>query len=358
MSEKICIICNKPYDYHYKMFGRGCLDNLYDLLEIQKPAFKIINKEYYLCTRIAWRNHKFFLNKNKKYELTKKYIALSYLDKINCNLLDDIKEKIKNDIDDISIFSKGIKNTISFTLNDIYKLYNYSQKFDNQIKKLQNVNWEKIDKELAENFIKTISFIFDVNKKINPISYIVFYSMQYTFWKVVVVGGILTNKSLAAKLLSNSLTLFGKKPENLEITDEKTITDIKNDEIFKTKIKELIEKYGKESEKFNLKDYEKNGILIRFGKGDLLYALHDATMFVNAQKNDNNTWNLEIEINDTYDFKDFKELKEYDDNENSKLTDIFSTLLNNFGVVSSEYGVIKEYDVKIKFNLNDYVVDN
>lgn len=71
MSEKRCIICNKPYDYHYMMFGRGCLDNLYELLGFSKP-FRILNKENYLCTRIAWRNHKYFLNKNKKRELAKK----------------------------------------------------------------------------------------------------------------------------------------------------------------------------------------------------------------------------------------------------------------------------------------------
>ena len=356
MSEKRCILCNRPYNYHYKMFGRGCLDNLYDLLKFRKP-FKILNKEKYLCTRIAWRNHKFFLNKNKKYELAKKYIALSYLNKMNYSLLDNIKEKIQSDINDISIFSKEIKSTISFTLNDIYKLYNYSRKFDDLIKGLQSVDWEKIDKEMAENFIESMSFIFDVTKKTNPISYAIFYSMQYIFWQVVVVGGILTDKPLSAKLLSNSLALFGKEPENLEINDERTIKDIKDDGVFKKQIKELIEKYGKQTGKFNLKDYEKDGVLLGFEGGDLLYALHDATMFVKAQKNDNNTWNLEIEINDTYDFTDFKELKEYADRENSKFTDIFSTLLNNCGVVSSEYGVIKKYDVKIKFNLNDYVVE-
>ena len=158
-------------------------------------------------------------------------------------------------------------------------------------------------------------------------------------------------------MLSNSLTLFGKEPKNLDIRDEKTINDIKDDVLFKKKIKELIEEYGKEKGKFNIKDYAKDGILIKFEKGDLLYALHDATMFANAKKNDNNTWNLQIEINDTYDFTDFKELKEYADKEDSILTDIFSTLLNNFGVVSSEYGVIKKYDIKIKFNLNNYVVE-
>lgn len=146
-------------------------------------------------------------------------------------------------------------------------------------KEVKNINWEEIDESVAENFIKSMSFIFNETKKKNPISYAVFYSMQYIFWEIVVIGG------------------------------------------------------------------------------DLLYALHDATMFVDAQNNDNNTWNFDIEINDTYDFTEFKELKEYVDKKNSILTDIVSTLLNNFGVVSSEYGVIKTYNVKIKFNINDYVIE-
>ncbi len=40
MNEKRCILCNKPYDYKYVMFGRGCLDNLYNLLGFSKtPRF-------------------------------------------------------------------------------------------------------------------------------------------------------------------------------------------------------------------------------------------------------------------------------------------------------------------------------
>lgn len=37
---------------------------------------------------------------------------------------------------------------------------------------------------------------------------------------------------------------------------------------------------------------------------------------------------------------------------------MFSTLLNNFGVVSSEYGVIKTYNLKIKFRINPCDVKN
>ena len=104
--------------------------------------------------------------------------------------------------------------------------------------------------------------------------------MQYMFWQVVVIGGMLTNKPLSVKLLTNSLILFGKETSDLLLEDDK--------------------------------------------------------------------WNLKIEIIDTYDFTDFKSINEYMDNKEARIDDIISTTLNNFAVVSSEYGVIKIYDVKIK----------
>ena len=97
----------------------------------------------------------------------------------------------------------------------------------------------------------------------------------------------------------------------------------------------------------------KEDVLIRFEGGDLLYALHNATMYVKAKKDKENKWNFEIEINDTYDFTDFKDLKEYADAKEGKLRDIFSSTLNNLGVVSSEYGVIKTYNLKIKFKTKE-----
>lgn len=353
-NEKRCVLCNKPYDYKYVMFGRGCLDNLYGLLEFSKPPRIVWNKELYLCTIIAWKNHKFFLSKRKKYALTQKYIALNYLNRMNYNFLDDIKNKIKNDINNISVFSKNIVDTISFTLNDIYKLFNYAQKFDELIKEFQNINWEEVDEKVAENFIKSISFIFDITKKSDPISYAVFYSMQYTFWQVVVVGGILTNKKLSARLLTNSLAPFGKQPSDMLIEDEETSQLILENQTFKDRINQLIKKYGEGNEEFIVDDSAPTeDILIRFDNKDLLFALHDATLFVKGSKDTNNIWNLEIEIKDTYDFTDFKSFKEYADSNKSKLEDILSTTLNNFGVVSSEYGVLKTYDVRIKFKTKE-----
>lgn len=102
MDEKRCKLCNKPYEYHYSLFGRGCLENIYKLLNFSNPPRIVWNKELYLCTRIAWRNHKFFLNKNKKYALAQKYIALKYLNKMNYDFLDDIKANISKDIKNAS----------------------------------------------------------------------------------------------------------------------------------------------------------------------------------------------------------------------------------------------------------------
>ena len=352
MNEKRCILCNRPYNYKYVMFGRGCLENLYDLLGFSKPPRIIWNKELYLCTRIAWKNHKFFLSKKKKYALSQKYIALTYLNMMNYEALKDIKEKISNDINNISVFSKNIVETISFSLNEIYKLFNYTHKFNELLEKIKKINWEEVDEKVAENFIKNMSFIFDLTKMTNPIPYAVFYSMQCTFWQVVVVGGILANMKLSAKLLHNSLSIFGKQPDDLVIEDDETKSLIIKSKAFKKRINQLINKYGENKDEF-IVDSDKEDTLIRFETSDLLYALHNATMFIKAKKGEENKWNFEVEISDKYDFTDFKDIKEYADKEEGKLSDIFSTTLNNLGVVSSEYGVIKTFNLKIKFKTKE-----
>ncbi|MBQ2836485.1 MAG: hypothetical protein IJE68_06615 [Clostridia bacterium] len=97
---------------------------------------------------------------------------------------------------------------------------------------------------------------------------------------------------LSARLLLNSLVPIGKEPVDLIIDDEKTI--------------------------------------------------HGAPINVDIEKDEIEGWNINMEITDTYDFTDFKNLKEYVTSNKSLPMSIFSTILNNFGVVSSEYGVIKK----------------
>ena len=56
-----------------------------------------------------------------------------------------MKEKMLKDIKNITPFSKSTVELMSFSLNDIYKLFNYYQKFEKIIKDFQNINWKEID---------------------------------------------------------------------------------------------------------------------------------------------------------------------------------------------------------------------
>ena len=123
-KEKRCLICNKTYNYHYDLFGRGCLTNLYKQLNISNSRL-ISNKEKHLCNVIAHRHFKFFLSKRKKYALVENYIALDYLKRIDLKFTKDIKNSLKKNIKRISIFSKYIDTMLpTYSLNDFYKIYN------------------------------------------------------------------------------------------------------------------------------------------------------------------------------------------------------------------------------------------
>lgn len=48
MNEKRCVLCDRVYEYDkYKLFGRGCLSNLYELLSISNPPRGTKDKEMY-----------------------------------------------------------------------------------------------------------------------------------------------------------------------------------------------------------------------------------------------------------------------------------------------------------------------
>ena len=97
---KRCIICNKPIENEDDMFGGGCLDNLYELLDIPVPK-RISNKEKYLLDAIAHKNSKYFLSREKKIAIAKNYIAWSYLNKINLNFKKEKKSKLEDNIKNI-----------------------------------------------------------------------------------------------------------------------------------------------------------------------------------------------------------------------------------------------------------------
>lgn len=346
-EEKRCIICNRPYNYHYDLFGRRCLANLYTQLNISNSRL-ISNKEKHLCNVIAYRNFKFFLGKEKKYALAKNYIALDYLKRIDLKFTEDIKNVLKENIKKISIFSKYIKSMLPiYSLNDFYKIYNDYIEY----KKLLNENVSVGKNDFDETILKGFAIIFDIDKITMPLYYSAFYEMQRMFWEIIVMGGLLADMKLSAYLMRISVTNNGeydKEGSVLIIEDENVNKILFDNDIFKKKINNMLE--------------EDNVIitnkLVSFGNGDLLLALHNFTLNLKANKKENGNWNLDIEIIDKYDFTDIKNLKDYVSSTDSVPMSIFSSTLNNFAAISSSYNVIKPFNFKLKIKNDDYKIEN
>ena len=123
-----------------------------------------------------------------------------------------------------------------------------------------------------------------------------------------------------------------------------TLDNIKEDSNFKDKVNEILKKYSNDTI-FDTKE------TIRFSDGDLLLASHDATLNVIGEKQSNETYNLRIEISDVYDFTDYKEIQEIIGG-NISLLERLGNIANNIAMISTSCNVIKEYDIKIKFDMN------
>ncbi len=142
--------------------------------------------------------------------------------------------------------------------------------------------------------------------------------------------------SNASNLLTNSLE---NKPKNKKYGNNSDIVKkIKSSPEFKDTIKDVINN-NKNSYLYN------RCVTIRFDEDkDLKLALHNATMCVSGQINDNST-DLLITIRDRYDY-------EYWNYRVDK--GILTTIINNYAWMFQEMGIINEYDVVIDF---DYIVN-
>lgn len=346
---KRCIICNKPIENEDDMFGGGCLDNLYELLDTPVPK-RISNKEKYLLDAIAHKNSKYFLSREKKIAIAKNYIAWSYLNKINLNFTKDEKSKLEDNIKNISPFKSLQSSYIpEYLLNDFYKVYNYYMRFEEKINNYttkSNDNLGKKEEINDETILKGLSFIFNTTKERKPLFHMAFYDMQYIFWETVVIGGYLFDKPLSGYLLRLSLN------NNYEYNEENPL--IIEDKYFNNllfgydEFKRVINDYLK-GEKVNIKNQN-----VEFSEGDLLFAIHGAKLNISAEENENGNWDLTVEIIDKYDYTDLKMPKEYIKSFDSKSKSLLASTLNNYAAVSSSYGVIRPFNFIIKVEKRNY----
>ena len=187
-------------------------------INISKPN-KIDDKEMYLCNCVALQLHKVGLTKKQKYLLTEKYLTVKYMDRIKYGNLQVQKEELSQDVQNIAPLKNSLSSTSSVSLNDAYKAYNLTQRFDNEILKLK-------DDLIEYATLESIKFIFSTLKIHDPFLYSIYYQMQYAFWQVVIAGGYFEDYELSARLLTNSLSKIEEKPCDVILTDNYTLEKV------------------------------------------------------------------------------------------------------------------------------------
>lgn len=138
--------------------------------------------------------------------------------------------------------------------------------------------------------------------------------MQLAFWEtvVVVVGNDYFSYDLLAQLLQHSLE---KNPQDMFIEDKEVIEKIKQDDNFKNKMNEIVNKYGNKSNLFEITDNDKQGFT--FDNSDLYFSIHGVQVNLKARKNGQGKWVLDIILHDRYDYTDFKDFLQYYNDANS-----------------------------------------
>lgn len=369
MAKKKCKLCNRTYSYSYKLFGRGCLNSECRLLNIEIPKNEK-NKEIYFCNEVARRLKKTNLSQSKKYDLAEKYLTLEYLKNIKYGDLSEEKEYLEKEIDSVSskksvketidkLLDNKLQNTIdnsipSITLNKIYRIYKTTLKFSEKIssfnEELENAMTEKQKEEVLEKYLlEDLKFVFDITKIGTPIYYKVYYAMQVAVWEVVIAGGYSVGYVLAAELLQKSLVASNEIEEDYYVINEDRINKIKADVTLQNKIRKLLESNSENKLKKGINENNSNSddLIVRFESGDIFYALHDATINIVGQKI-NNKWCLNVTLKDRYDFTNPKlTLEEYEESP-------LGSVLNNCGVISQQFGVIRPYRVYVEIQYDDF----
>ena len=188
MNKKCeCLLCNRNMSKSVKMFGNGCINKAYQLLNLGMPRFK---KEAYLFESIMRKNKiNCNLTDNQKVWLTDRYLTNQYLFKIPYGDFIELQKEINQDIEKVEKISKfdELKTSAKLSLKKAYEMYKRAEKFKVSLEILKKMD---IRDEETQKFIKTnFSYIFHMYKNRTQYENDFVKAMQYAFWQTVVEGG-------------------------------------------------------------------------------------------------------------------------------------------------------------------------
>ena len=344
-----CLLCKRDMKASKDTFGKGCVRNIYSFLGISMPK-KVKLREQTLYKNIMKINNIHKINENQKIWLVDRYLTQQYLNRIPYGNYKKIINQINIEIQNINQIKNNeeLKSAKKMSLKQAYDLYKKATKFTKGINKIKEGKFT--DEESIKLLTSSFSFIFNINKNKNQYEKDSFKAMQYVFWQTVIeIGGKYAEFDISADFLQHSLE---EKPEDLYITKGKVVDEIKKDNQFKEKILQIIEQYGKEKNEFVAKGDDNS---ISFNNKDLYFSIHSANLIVKGKKY-NEEWELDITLEDTYDYSKPKNIGEYYFDTKSIPKSIFSSTLYNLAATSMKLGVMKEYKICINFKINEIEV--
>ena len=344
-----CLLCKRDMKTSKDIFGNGCVRNIYSFLGMSMPK-KVILREPTLYKNIMKTNNVHNINTYQKIWLTDRYLTQQYLYGIPYGNYSRLTNQINTEIQNIDKLKdkEKPKSSIDMSLKQAYDLYKKATKFTEGIEKLSKGNFT--DEESVKLLISGFSFIFHMDKNKTQYEKNSFKAMQYTFWQTVIeVGRNYARFDISADFLQHSLE---KEPTDLLIEEGKVIQKIINDNNFKENINNIINEYGKNNKEFIFDISNNEDFPMTFSESDLYFSLNNVSLYFKAKK-ENKKWNLDINLHDRYDYTEFKNIDKYYKDTKSISKSIFSSTLYNLAHYSVNFGVMKEYDIDIKFKMND-----
>lgn len=334
-----CALCGRKISNGEFNFGLGCLKKACNSMQIKNV--KNLKGEYLLNNKIQRVCNRKKLPKLQSQMLTDRYLTLTLLNEVPLKEYDKYRQSIQNDI---NVINKKTKLEELSSFNDI------TLKQASEVNKIYNKNknvFEKImngDYDLLQNIsfmIVNLAFSQYYNRK----PYLD--DMNQKLQLYVLKGGVLSLRlikyNFAADCLEHSLE---HNPENIYLTEGRTIQDIQEDNCFKEKINSIIEE-NKNKKSFNVTT------LLGFDNGNLLLALHNTTLQVKGEKTKDNKRKLEIKISDLYDFTDLKELEEYVNGDNF-FKGFATSIANNLAMIATSCKIVSTYNIEIRFTIENW----
>ena len=347
-----CLLCKRDMKTSKDIFGNGCIRNIYSFLDWKMPKRMKLREET-LCKNIMKKINIRAINTNQKIWLTDRYLTYQYLNKIPYGNYNALKKQIDHDMQNVKQIEKDKqpKSAKNMSLKQAYELYKKVIKFKDGLDKIKNKNFT--DEDSIKTIITSFSFIFNISKNKSQYEKNSFKAMQYVFWQTVIeIGGRYAEFPISANFLQHSLE---KQPQDLVITEGKVIEEITGDKYFKENISNIVKKYGNNSKEFVFDSLKDNSFPMNFNDKDLYFAIHSANLYVVGKKV-NNKWNLEIKLNDKYDYSKPKTPSKYYNDTSSVAKSLFSSTLYNLASFSVNCNVMKEYNIEILIQLNEFEV--